>query len=52
MAIQGIQIRISVAWWLRWYLAGVALMCRVSGADPDVDRVVYWVRRSIRMRIE
>lgn len=49
---QQINIRVSVAWWLRWYLAGVALMCRVTGCDPDMGRVAYWVRRSIKMRIE
>jgi len=52
MAQQQIRIRIGVAWWLRWYLSGVALMCRVTGCDPDVVRVAYWIRQSIRMRIE
>lgn len=47
-----VTIRVSVAWWLRWYIVGVALMCRTTGCQPNIERVAYWVRRSIRMRIE
>lgn len=49
---QQVEIRISIAWWLRWYLAGVALTCRMTGCRPNIERVMYWVRRSIRMRVE
>ena len=49
---QQIKIRVSVAWWLRWYLCGVALMCRMTGCEPNIERVTCWVRRSIRMRVE
>ncbi|MBV2181696.1 MAG: hypothetical protein KUL86_10755 [Castellaniella sp.] len=52
MAQRQVAIRVSVAWWLRWYLAGVTLMCRMTGCQPNIERVMYWVRRSIRMRIE
>lgn len=44
-----VVIRVSVSWWLRWYLAGVALMCRMTGCQPDADRVAYWVRRAIKL---
>lgn len=47
-----VTISVFVAWWLRWYIVGVALMCRMTGCAPDVERVAYWVRRAIRMRIE
>jgi hypothetical protein len=52
MAQQQITIGVSIAWWLRWYLSGVALMCKMSGGEPRLDRVAYWVGRSIRMRID
>ncbi|WP_368655407.1 hypothetical protein ABRY94_11790 [Castellaniella ginsengisoli] len=52
MATEQIKIRVSVAWWLRWYILGVALMCRMTGCAPDMDRASYWIRRSIKMRIE
>lgn len=46
---QTVTISIRVSWWLRWYLAGVALMCRMTGGQPDMDRVAYWVRRAIKL---
>lgn len=52
MAQTQVAIRISVAWWLRWYILGVTLMCRMTGCQPNIERVSHWVRRSIRMRIE
>lgn len=45
-------LSIRFAWWLRWYLAGVVLTCRMTGCQPNIERVSYWVRRAIRMRIE
>lgn len=33
-----VTIRVSVAWWLRWYIAGVALMCRMTGCEPNIER--------------
>jgi len=49
---QTVTISIRVAWWLRWYLAGVALMCELTGCQPDYDRVRCWVLRAIRLRVE
>lgn len=49
---QQIKISARIAWWLRWYLLGVALTCRMTGCQPNIERVTYWVRRSIRMRVE
>jgi hypothetical protein len=34
-----ITLTIHVAWWLRWYIRGVALTCMLTGADPDMDKV-------------
>lgn len=52
MARQVVTVSLRIAWWLRWYVLGVALMCRMTGCAPNVERVAHWVRRSIRMRIE
>src|SRR5690606_31557053 len=43
-----ITVRLSVAWWLRWYLSGVALMCKMTRCQPDMGKVQYWVSRSIK----
>lgn len=40
-----IEVRFYPAWWVRWYLAGVVIMARVTGLDPDLDRVAAWPRR-------
>ena len=48
---QQIKIRVSIAWWLRWYLAGVMLMCRMTGCWPDLGKVQCWVSRAIKLRI-
>lgn len=47
-----ITVRFHVAWWLRWYIAGVVLMCRMTGCAPNAERVVCWVRRSIKFKVE
>ncbi len=49
---QAVTISIRVSWWLRWYLAGVSLMCRMTGGQPDYDRVCGWVRRAIKLRMD
>lgn len=45
-------IRIKLAWWLRWYLIGVVLMSRMTGAQPDEDKLLYWIRRAMIVRVE
>lgn len=51
MARQEVHVRVSVAWWLRWYIFGVIVMCRVTGSVPDPERVAYWCMRSVRVRV-
>jgi len=46
-----ITVRLSVAWWLRWYLAGVVLTCKMTGCQPDMGRVERWISRAIKLRI-
>lgn len=45
---QQLEIQITVAWWLRWYLAGVLVMSRLTGLEPDLERVQAVVMRAIR----
>ncbi|VFR96501.1 hypothetical protein RAN3_1879 [plant metagenome] len=45
-----ITVRLRFAWWLRWYLAGVALTARMSGLEPDANKVAGWVRRAARVQ--
>ena len=43
-------VRIKVAWWLRWHLAGVALAAQMTGANPDYDKVRAAVMRGVRVK--
>lgn len=42
-----VTIRVRFAWWLRYYLAGVALMSRFTGCEPDAEKVAQWIRRGV-----
>lgn len=44
-----ITVRVWVSWWLRWYLSGAALMTWMTGLDPDLQQVVGWIRRGIKV---
>lgn len=46
-----ITVEISIAWWLRPYLAGVSLMCWLTGLEPDEARVCYWVRKGLKVEV-
>jgi len=43
------SVTITVAWWLRWYLAGVAMACRARGGNPDYDKVRAAVMRGVKV---
>ncbi|OZI31743.1 hypothetical protein CAL29_28130 [Bordetella genomosp. 10] len=51
MASLGYQVtlRVRIAWWLRWYLLGVALTSRLTGLPPDLDKASRWIRKAIRV---
>lgn len=46
-----INARVSIAPWLKWYVSGVALVSRLTGLSPDMDKVEHWVRRAIKIEI-
>ena len=31
--------RIRIAWWVRPYLYGTALFARITGLEPDIDKI-------------
>lgn len=41
-------VRITVAWWLRWYLAGVAMTAQMTGANPGYEKVRAAVMRGVK----
>lgn len=44
-------VTIRMAWWLKPYLCGVLLMSRLTGLQPDPDRVGAWVARGMTMKM-
>lgn len=47
MAQSTVQIEVKVAWWVRWYLSAVALCCKLTGLEPDVQKVLATAERGI-----
>lgn len=38
-------------WWLKYYLAGVMLACRLTGRDPCLSRVTRWIKRGTVLEV-
>jgi hypothetical protein len=45
-------VTIKLAWWLRLYIYGIATMAAITGAEPNWDRVKYWVARGTTAKIK
>jgi len=45
-----VTMQVRVRWWVKHYLAAVALGCYLTGRQPNVDRVSWWLDRGIRLR--
>lgn len=43
-----VTLRITVAWWLRWYLLGVQI-AKQAGVKPEYDKVRAAVMRGVRV---
>ncbi len=42
-------IKVRIAWWVRWYIAGV-LAAKLTGAEPDMEKVGAVVRRGVEVK--
>lgn len=43
------RLRVQVSPWVRWYMASVALMAHLTGRQPDMDKVVYWAMKGVKL---
>lgn len=43
------QLRVQVSPWVHWYIAAVALMARLTGREPDMDKVLYWAMKDVKL---
>lgn len=48
-SIDKIEMRVTVAWWVRPYLATLIVLCTIFTMLPDEERVAYWVGKGLRV---
>lgn len=51
MAKVHITIVSRQSWWLKYYLAGVLGISRLTGRNPDLARVRNWIERGIVIEV-
>ena len=44
-----INVAVRIAWWVRWYISGVALCAFLTGFQPDMDKVKAKVMKGVRL---
>lgn len=43
--------KIKVAWWWESYACGVITMARLTGLEPDHEKVTAWAKRAVSIEI-
>ena len=44
-----IKVKITVAWWVRWYISGVSLFAMLTGLEPDIEKVKATAMNGVRL---
>ena len=47
MTMASIKVTIRVAWWVRWYISGVALCALFTGLEPDMEKIKARVKKGV-----
>ena len=42
-------IKVRIAWWVRWYISGVALCSLLTGLEPDMEKVKATAMKGVRL---
>jgi hypothetical protein len=45
-----LKVTIHIAWWVRWYISGVALFSLLTGLEPDIEKVKAKVLKGVRIK--
>jgi hypothetical protein len=45
------EVQITVAWWLKPYFYGLAIVSAVTGLEPDEAKVTRWIDRALSVKI-
>ena len=40
-------IKVRIAWWVRWYISGVARCSLLTGLEPDMEKVKAKVKKGV-----
>jgi hypothetical protein len=51
MATTTLTLRIKLAWWVPLYVNTLAILCHLLNAEPNMDRVRYWIGRGVKVRV-
>ena len=43
-------VTIRIAWWVRWYISGVALCAFITGARPDMEKIKDKAMKGVRIK--
>ena len=49
MARSTVTLKVHIAWWVRWYISGVALRSLLTGREPDMGKVKATVMKGVRL---
>lgn len=47
-----VTVQVRVAWWFKWYMTGVIMMCRFTGLNFDEAKVRRYIRRALKVRVK
>lgn len=52
MATVTLQAKVKIAWWWKFYAYGVITMARLTGMQPDSEKVGYWFKKAVTIHFE
>jgi len=41
-------IECRMAWWFRFYIFGIAIICLLADREPIQEKSLYWAKRALR----
>jgi len=49
---QTVTIQVRLAWWVRLYLRSVVVFARLTGIEPDMDKMGAMIQRGLHTRLK
>lgn len=51
-ALHSMKVKVSLAWWWRFYAFGLLTMVAITGLEPDWQKVEAMIMKAVRIRVE